>query len=308
MLKWLILLILIAIFALGLLGYLDPVIAILSSEQLTFKFGKTDISLYAVLRGLVAVILLFWIASIISSVLGQRLKVTKGLSATNRAILTQLITILIYIAAFFIGIDLLGIDLTTLAIFSGAIGIGLGFGLQKITSNFVSGIILLIEKSVEQDDLVEMSDGTSGFVRNNGARYTLIETFDGKEVMVPNEDFITNRVTNLTFTNLSARITIPVGVAYGSDLDKVREILLRSAKSHPSCSRSTEPTCFLREFGDSSINFILHFWIDDVTKGRYQPQSDVMFTIWHAFEENGIEIPFPQRDIHLKNELSNNNV
>jgi len=192
------------------------------------------------------------------------------------------------------------IDLTTLKIFSGALGIGLGFGLQKIASNFISGIILLMEKSVEQDDLVEMGDGTTGFIRRSSARFTVIETFDGKEVMVPNEDFITNRVVNWTYSDTKGRIEIPIGVAYGSDIQKAHDLILEAATENPLCISDPAPFCYLRNFGDSSVDFILHLWIADVTGGRWKTQSQVMFEIWRKFKANEIEIPFPQRDLHLK--------
>ena len=209
--------------------------------------------------------------------------------------------VVVYFLAFLFALGVLGIDLTALTVFSGAVGIGVGFGLQKIASNFISGIILLFEKSVEEGDLVELSDGIAGFVRETGARYTLIETFEGHEVMVPNEDFITNRVTNWTFSNSRGRIDINIGVSYGSDLDKVATLLVEAANGHPRCSQSPAAECFLVDFGDNSVNFTLYFWVDDVIEGRKRPRSDVLFAIWRKFKENDIEIPFPQRDLHIKN-------
>ena len=199
------------------------------------------------------------------------------------------------------GLDVLGIDLTAFAVVGGAIGIGIGFGLQKITSNFISGLILLFEKSVEEGDLIELNDGTIGYVRSTGARYTLIETFESREIMIPNEDFITNRVTNWTFSNSQGRIEINIGVAYGSDLDQVSEILINAAKEHPRCSKQPAADSFLVDFGDNSINFTLYFWVDDIVEGLKRPKSDVLFSIWRKFKDNNIEIPFPQRDVHIKN-------
>ena len=128
----------------------------------------------------------------------------------------------------------------------------------------------------------------------------LIETFDSKEILVPNEDLITSRVTNWTYTNSRGRVEISVGVSYGSDIEKAHELILEAAREHPRCIEEPEPKCYLRNFGDSSVDFILHFWVDDVTKGRWEPHSEVMFDIWRKFKENKIEIPFPQRDLHLK--------
>ena len=218
--------------------------------------------------------------------------------------LPKALQILIYFIAFQVGMNFLGIDLTALAVFSGALGIGIGFGLQKITSNFISGIIILFEKTVQNDDLIELNDGTLGFIRNTGSRASLIETYDGKEVMVPNEDLITNRVINYTHSNKKARITINIGVSYDCDIKKAQELILEAASEHPKTAKEPEPLCFLREFADSSVNFLLLFWINDVIDGRYGPQSDVLFSIWEKFKENNIEIPYPQRDIHIKESLS----
>ena len=170
---------------------------------------------------------------------------------------------------------------------------------KKIASNFISGLILLVERAIEVGDLIELDGGTTGFVRKNSARHTLIETLEGREIMVPNEDFITNRVINWTYTNTKARIDIPVGVSYNSDLEVVQKLILEAALEHPLCSQDPQPNCFLRNFNSSSVDFLLLMWVDDVTQGRWAPQSEVMFSIWHKFKEHGIEIPYPQQDIHL---------
>ena len=141
--------------------------------------------------------------------------------------------------AFLFSLDLIGLDIMTFTVFSGAVGIGIGFGLQKVTSNFISGLILLFEKSIEQDDLIELNDGTYGFVQHTGARYTLIETFDGKEIMIPNEDFITNRVINWTYSNSNGRVDIELGVSYNSDLE------VFTKKLAPHCCRLSYVSLFL---------------------------------------------------------------
>jgi len=299
--RWLIAALLISLFTVGALGYLDPVKQFLDSEALTFKIGSFTLSVYKLLKGVVALIVLFWIASIISASGEKRLKTLKKIKASNRALLIKGFQAAVYFLMFMLGLDIIGIDLTAFAVVGGAVGIGIGFGLQKITSNFISGLILLFEKSVEEGDLVELSDGTVGFVRNTGARYTLIETFESREIMIPNEDFITNRVTNWTFSNSRGRIDINIGVSYGSDLDKVEELILEAANEHPRCSKNPEAECFLVDFGDSSVNFTLYFWVDDIVEGRKRPRSDVLFAIWRKFRDNDIEIPFPQRDLHIKN-------
>lgn len=301
--KGLILLLLVALVTASYLGYLTPAERILDDERLTFRFLDFAVSPYRIAKALVVTAAFMWLASFFADMLDRQLAAFKRIRPSNRELLSKAGTLLIYFFAIVVALDIMGIDLTALTVIGGAIGIGIGFGLQKITSNFISGIILLAEKSVEQDDLVELNDGTQGFVRHSGARYTLIETFDGKEVMVPNEDFITNRVVNWTLTNNKGRVEILVGVAYGSDLEKVRELLLEAATEHPKCIEEPAPICFLEEFGDSSINFSLYFWVADVTEGRRAPKSDVQFAIWRKFQDAGVEIPFPQRDLHIKSGL-----
>ena len=300
--KILLAILIVGFFSLGFLDYLQPIKEFLESDSVSFKIGDTRFSLYIIIKSLLTIIMLFWLTGIFSDFGEKKIKSFKGIKSRNKTLITKAFQIFIYFVGFIIGLDILGIDLTALTVFSGAIGIGVGFGLQKITSNFISGIILLFEKSVKNDDLVELSDGTYGFIRNTKSRYTLIETFEGKEVMIPNEDLITNRVTNWTLSNRKGRIEINVGVSYESDIEKAMELILESAKEHPRCIDDPEPNCFLKEFADSSVNFKLFFWVDDVTEGRFRPKSDVMLTIWKKFKENNITIPYPQRDVYIKNQ------
>ena len=207
-----------------------------------------------------------------------------------------------YLLLLIIGLRVLGIDLTALTVIFGFLGVGIGFGLQRIAANFISGIILLFENAFEVDDLIEMDGGIYGFIRQINARYTRIETFDGKEIMVPNEDFITHRVTNWTYSNAQGRVEINVGVAYDSDIKHAQALILDAAKSHPKCSQYPEPEVHLRTFGDNAVNFLLFLFVDDVTQGRYAIQSEIMIMIWDRFKANSISIPFPQRDIHIKHQ------
>ena len=285
----------------GYLGYLDPVREFLDSDNFAFNVGEMRLSAYLVVKAVIIVILLFWLVGILSEMLENRIKSISRIKSSNKALIIKAIQIVIYFLAFLFVLGVLGIDLTALTVFSGAVGIGVGFGLQKIASNFISGIILLFEKSVEEGDLIELNDGIIGYVRETGARYTRIETFEGHETMVPNEDFITNRVTNWTFSNSRTRVDINIGVAYGTDLDLASRLIVEAATEHPRCIETPAAECFLVDFADSSVNFTLYFWIENVTEGRIRPRSDVLFAIWRKFGEHKIEIPFPQRDIHMKN-------
>ena len=292
---------LVGFISLEFLDYLQPIKLFLDSEDLSFSIGETRFSAYLMIKAIITIIMFFLLTGIVSDFGEKRIKSIKGIHSSNKALINKAFHIFIYFIGFMIGLNVLGIDLTAFAIFSGAIGIGIGFGLQKITSNFISGLILLFEKSIENGDMVELSDGTYGLIRKTSARYTLLETFEGREMMIPNEDFIINRVTNWTFNNRKGRLQIDIGVAYESDIEKARELILEAAKEFPGSIDDPKPSCYLKEFADSSVNFMLFFWLADVSKGRYQAKNDVMLSIWKKFKENNISIPYPQRDIHIKN-------
>jgi len=300
--KLLLALLIIIFFSLGFLDYLEPIEKFLDSERLAFHVGHMRLSVYILIKSFFTIIILFWLAGIFTEFGEGRLKNLRKIKSSNRTLIIKAFQVIVYFIVLLIALNILGIDLTGLAIFSGAIGIGIGFGLQKITSNFMSGIILLFEKSVEEGDLVELGDNTAGFVRQTGARYTLIETFEGREIMIPNEDFITNRVTNWTFSNTRGRIDINLGVSYGSDLDLVSQLILDAANEHPRCSQTPQAECFLVDYGESAVGFTLYFWVDNIIEGLKRPRSDVLFSIWAKFKENNIEIPFPQRDVHIKSQ------
>jgi small-conductance mechanosensitive channel len=281
-------------------GHLDALRTVLSNEEYAFAIGDYELTIYTLLKGIFIVVLLFWGTAIVSGFGETRISKMHQLKRNTQVLLTKIFQIIVYVVAFLLGLDLMGIKLTALAVFGGALGIGIGFGLQKVTSNFISGMILLFERTINQDDLIELQGGFSGFVRRINARFTLIETFDGKEIMIPNEDFITSQVINWTYSNKNGRAEITVGVAYGTDLEKAQLLILQAATEHPRCMQDPPPACYLNNFGDSSIDFLLYFWVSDVTEGRLAPRSDVMMAIWRKFRDAGIEIPFPQRDLHIR--------
>lgn len=299
--KVLLFLLIVGFFSLDFVESLQPIKLFLDAEDFSIKIGQTRISAYLIIKSIITIVLFFLVTGILSEFGEKRIKSINGIHSSNKALINKAFQIFVYFFGFIIGLNVLGIDLTAFAIFSGAIGIGIGFGLQKITSNFISGLILLFEKSIENGDMVELSDGTYGLIRKTSARYTLLETFEGREMMIPNEDFIINRVTNWTFNNRKGRLQIDVGVAYESDIEKARELILEAAKEFPGSIDDPKPACYLKEFADSSVNFMLFFWLADVSKGRYQAKNDVMLSIWKKFKENNISIPYPQRDIHIKN-------
>jgi small-conductance mechanosensitive channel len=292
--------ILVPVALLYLFQELEAVIAVL--ESASFDFGKLEITAYTIVKAIVFFSLVFSFARFASQLGPEYIRRNDTLTISTKELVIKLFDIVLYMLMFVVTLDLIGIDLTALTIFSGALGVGLGFGLQKVASNFISGIILLSEKTVTLGNLVEMDNGTIGYLRKLGARASVIETFSGREVMVPNEDFITSRVSNLTHSSTRGRIEIPVGVSYHSDLNKAHDVILEAAKGYEKASTAEgyEPECLLRSFSDSSVDFLLIFWMDNVTEGMWAAQSDMMFRIWNALKDNDIEIPFPQRDLHLR--------
>lgn len=295
---WFIAVVVMVVAVLNVTGFLQSTTAYLNS--LAFEIGQFHLSILNLVNGIVMLVIVFWIAGLLSRTLESYLRRSSSLSYNSRELTVKFFTVFIYFTALLITLSSMGVDLTAFAVFSGALGVGIGLGLQKVTSNFVSGITLLMEKSVQIGDLVEVGP-VSGWVRQLNIRYALIETNDGREVLIPNEEFITTRVTNWTHTTNMARIDITVGVGYDSDPAKVRDIMLSAARDHPRCvkKKDYEPSCFLREFGDNALNFLLIFWIPDVRDGRYGTQSDVMIAILAKFKETGIDIPFPQRDVRI---------
>ena len=196
------------------------------------------------------------------------------------------------------GLRLVGVDLTGLAVLSGAIGVGLGFGLQKVVSNLVSGIIILLDKSIKPGDVISLGD-TFGWINSLGARYVSVVTRDGKEYLIPNEDLITGQVVNWSHSNEFVRLDIYFGTAYSDDPHKVREIAINAAKSVDRVLSFKAPVCHIVGFGDSSVDYILRFWIRDPTGGLTNIRGNVYLALWDAFQEHGISIPFPQREVKV---------
>ena len=283
---------------LDIFGALDP--AIIYLDELAFKIGKMRISAYLVIKAFVVLLLAFWLSGLIRKKSKSYIDSSKSIKSSTKGIISKIIDIFIYSAIAIIILKTFGVDMTTLAVIGGAVGVGIGFGLQKIASNFISGVILLFEKSVEIGDIVELDGGKIyGTVKHFGGRYTLVEEMDGKEIMIPNEDFIINRVTNWTYSNNRARIEINLGVAHGSDLEKVKEIMMNCAREHPRCLNYPEVECYVTQFGEYDIKFTLYFWISDIVEGRMRPKSEVLMKIWKKFEESGVEIPLPQREVSV---------
>lgn len=269
-------------------------------DGITMQFGTVKVTMLGISKGVVYCVLLFWMARGAARTLEAMLrKRATSLNYGSRELIIKFLHIFFYVVAAVITLNVVGVDLTALTVFGGALAVGIGFGLQKITSNFISGIILLFEDSVKEGDFIEVS-GQSGWVRQSGVRYTMIETLDGKEILIPNEELVTSRVTNWTLSNSRARTNLIIGVSYKSDLRLAAKLIQEAADDHPRCLKDPEPMVFLKEFADNSVTFELMFWVYDMKEGLLRPKSDILFSIWEKFNANGIEIPYPQRDITIK--------
>ncbi|MFZ5913688.1 MAG: mechanosensitive ion channel family protein [Pseudomonadota bacterium] len=293
----LILVIVLLLVVFNYLGFLEPFRKTLNTGAMTYKIGAVDISFYRVISGLFGIIVLSWAASFISGAIEKSMARATWLEASMQDLLVKVLQVFLYFILIMLGLNLAGIDPSTFAVFGGALGVSIGLGLQKISANFVSGIILLLEKSVKKGDRVELSGGIAGIVRNTGIRYTLIDAGDGREIMVPNEEFITNRITNWTLTDNSALIEIKVSVSAGSDLDLAQKLMRECASAYENISHLHPVNCTLQEFAGDSLVFSLGFWVDDITRsGRVTPRSEVMLAIARAFRDNGIEMSTPKKE------------
>ncbi len=267
-------------------------------DQIAFKIGAVRISIYLVIKSSIVLLLVFWSSALFTKKTKSYIEGSKSIKSSTKGIIGKFIDIFIYFAVAVIVLKTLGVDMTTFAVVGGAVGVGIGFGLQKISSNFISGIILLFEKSVEVGDWIEIDNGgIFGVIKHFGGRYTLIECFDGKEIMVPNEDFIINKVTNWTYSNNRARIEIEFGVAHGTDLQKVIDIATEVAKEHPRCLNYPEIECYVTKFGEYDIRFVLYFWVSDITQGRQSVRSFAYINLQKKLTENNIAIPMPRREV-----------
>ncbi len=267
-------------------------------DAIAVQFGDFRLSLYAVIKALVVTGILFMGARMLSTQTATRIRENKDMSPSMRVLAVKAMQILLYGAALFIGLKAVGFDLTGLAVLSGAIGVGLGFGLQKVVSNLVSGVIILLDKSIKPGDVISLGD-TFGWIDTLGARYTSVVTRDGREYLIPNEDLITGQVVNWSHTNDFVRLDIHFGTSYHDDPHKVRALAIEAAKSVDRVLASKAPVCHITGFGDSSVDYILRFWITDPSGGLTNIRGNVYLALWDTFHENGISIPFPQREVRL---------
>jgi len=283
--------------ALNILELLDPTLALLDS--LALSIGRIRISALTVIEGIFYLVLLLWIASLAARVLESRISKLPNLTPSVQVLFSKLLKIALFSIAILIAINSVGIDLTAFAVFGGALGVGIGFGLQKIVSNFISGIILLMDKSIKPGDTIGVA-GTYGWIQSLGARYVSVITRDGIEHLIPNEELIVTRVENWSFSGKRIRLRVPVGISYNSDPRKAMALCIEATEGIERIIEYPKPVCQLTEFGDSSVNLEIRFWIRDPQNGTGNVKTQVLLGVWDRFQEHGIEIPFPQRDLHIR--------
>ncbi len=281
---------------LSVLSLTDNARALLDSAAV--NIGETRFSLWLVLQAAVLLTVLIVGARFLSQSSASSIRRNEDISPSMQVLLIKLLQVLLYGAAFFLGLRTVGVDLTGLAVLSGAIGVGLGFGLQKVVSNLVSGVIILLDKSIKPGDVISLGE-TFGWINSLGARYVSVVTRDGKEYLIPNEDLITGQVVNWSHSNEFVRLDIYFGTAYGNDPHEVRRIAIEAAKGVDRVLSFKPPVCHIVGFGDSSVDYILRFWIRDPTGGLTNIRGNVYLALWDAFQANGISIPFPQREVRM---------
>ena len=290
--------VLVPVAALYAVGFLDEVIAALAAAQV--NLGNISFSALAIVRGIIAGSILFWFGQWSNSQSSSYIE-QQPMRPAIRQLAIKSTEFVIFAVAFLVLMNIMGISLSSLAIIGGAVGVGLGFGLQKIASNFISGVILMVEGQATVGDYVELDGGEAGTIIKMTARATILETFDGRWIVVPNEDFITTRVVNYSDSGSANRLEIAFSVSYDTDINKVPAIIEAAVATHPGVLQEPEgPDCELRGFGDSGVDFGVEFWVEGIDDGKNKYASDVLFLIWNALKDNDIEIPYPHRVVELK--------
>ena len=286
--------------ALHLLGWLPAVLAAL--DAMAVNVGANRLSVLATIKFVLAAAVLWvvamWLARIIENRLGRADYVNVGM----RVALVKLSKFVLLVLAFLLALDAVGIDLTALAVFGGALGVGLGFGLQRIASNFISGFIVLFDRSIRPGDVISIGE-KFGWVQELRARYVVVRDRDGVERLIPNETLITNEVINWSYSDPNVRLRVPVSISYDNDPEAALALLLKAAEGHPRVLATPEPQTRLIAFGDSGIELELRVWIQDPERGMAGVRSDINLEIWRLFKAAGIVIPYPQRDLHIRSGL-----
>jgi small-conductance mechanosensitive channel len=292
--------VLLPVMALHALGVLDEVTTRLDAAQV--NLGNIQFTVLALIRGLIAGALLFWLGSWSNRQSAGYLKAQADLRPATRELAIKASEVAIFGAAFLLLMSIMGIDLTAVAVLGGALGVGIGLGLQQIAANFVSGIILLLEGQTTVGDYVELDGGEKGTIVRMTARACVLETFDGKWIVVPNEHFITTRVINYSDQGSANRYEALFSVSYETDINQVPAIIEAAVARLPFVLQAPDgPDCELRGFGESSVDFAVEYWVAGIDDGKNKYGSPVLFAVWNALKEAGIEMPYPHRVVELRN-------
>ena len=292
-----------------IVGLLGSVVYYL--EGIDLSVGNIQFSLYGVLSSIFFGMILFWLGRASNHVGKQFIRQRDDLDIGTKEVFAKLFEVLLLIVIFIVLLQIIGINLTTLAVFGGAVGVGLGFGLQAIASNFISGIILLLDRSLLVGDYVELEDGRKGVIRELSMRSATLETYDGKDIVVPNEKFITSSFTNWTHKDIKQRYSLEFQVAYKTDLHALFPLLRETVASHPQVISGDDipieerPDAEISGFGDSGVNILVEFWMEGVDDGTNRVGADLLLMIWDALKEHVVEIPYPQRDIRIVDTTKN---
>lgn len=275
-------------------------------EAAGFSIGDFRISLLLVFKVFVFLGATLWIAISIGNFFDNRIQKNDELTPSLRVLIGKILKITLIFIAVMVAVSGIGIDLTVFSVLSGAIGVGIGFGLQKVVSNFISGLIILADRSIKPGDTISLGD-TFGWIRELRARFVSVVTRDGREFLIPNEDFITREVINWSFSDDLVRLDIPFGVSYDSDPHQVTELTIAAILKVDRVLSTQKPVCWLTGFGDSSLDFILRFWIKDPQNGLTNIRGQVLLALWDTFKENGINIPYPHREVIMKTPVAISN-
>lgn len=284
------------VIALHLTGFLPELLEALDAAN--FAVGRTKISLLLVIQVVITVLVTVIAALWFSRILENRLMRNEHLNQNMRVVLGKVVRIVVTVFAVLFAFSAIGLDITLLSVFGGALGVGLGFGLQKIASNFVSGFIILLDDSLHMGDVITVEDHY-GVVSDLRSRYLVLRKLDGTEVVIPNETLITSPVVNHTFTNFNARVQMPIQISYESPLELAMQLIKDATKPQPRVLDDPPAEVYIKGFGDNGIDLLLSLWIQDPEEGSASLQSAIYLDIWRAFQANGIEIPYPQRDIRI---------
>jgi len=283
--------------ALVILGFDDEAGTFLDS--LALPLGEMRLSLLLILKAALLLIATVWVAVVIGRYFEEQVQRSDELTPSIRVLIGKVAKFGLVVLAGMIALSSVGIDLSAFTVFSGAVGLGLGFGLQKVISNFISGIIILLDKSIKPGDTISL-EGTFGWIRELRARFVSVVTRDGREYLIPNEDFITHRVINWSFSDDLVRLDVKFGVSYDADPHQVSKLAIAAASTVGRVDDNRRPVCWLTGFGDSSLDFVLRFWIRDPQQGLTNIRGKVLLALWDSFKENGIGIPYPHREVILK--------